>query len=122
MLRRYSIINTKLHRPVLTKDLVKRSDLIQKLEQNQHKPLTLVSAPNGYGGAAWNGYASNALYALENGLSTYGDRSTDPAGYALYVSGDANISGTVNATAFVGDGSGLVNVPGSGKWTGSLIG
>ncbi|MDX2431702.1 MAG: LuxR C-terminal-related transcriptional regulator [Bacteroides sp.] len=38
-----------MHRPGLTNDLVKRSDLIQKLEQNRHKPLTLVSAPTGYG-------------------------------------------------------------------------
>ena len=39
------------------------------------------SAPNGYGGAAWDGYNTNALYALENGLSTNGDRSTTPTGY-----------------------------------------
>ena len=43
--------------------------------------VTASSAPNGYGGAAWSGYNLNALHALENGLSVYGDRSTDPAGY-----------------------------------------
>lgn len=39
------------------------------------------SAPNAYGSPSWSGYNTNALYALENGLSVYGDRSTDPTGY-----------------------------------------
>jgi len=41
------------------------------------------SAPNVYGSPSWNGYLSNALYALENGLSVNGDRSTDPTGYEV---------------------------------------
>jgi hypothetical protein len=40
------------------------------------------SAPNAYGSPSWSGYLSNSLYALENGLSSYGpSRSTDPTGY-----------------------------------------
>jgi hypothetical protein len=39
------------------------------------------SAPNVYGSPSWNGYVANALYALENGLSSYGDRQTNPTGY-----------------------------------------
>ena len=39
------------------------------------------SAPNAYGSPSWSGYMSNALYALENGLSVYGDRLTDPTAY-----------------------------------------
>lgn len=40
------------------------------------------SAPNAYGSPSWSGYVANALYGLENGLSSYGDRSTDPTGYS----------------------------------------
>ncbi len=39
------------------------------------------SAPNAYGSPSWAGYVANALYALENDLSSQGDRSTDPTGY-----------------------------------------
>lgn len=39
------------------------------------------SAPNGYGSPSWGGYAANALTGLENGLSSVGDRSTNPTGY-----------------------------------------
>jgi hypothetical protein len=42
--------------------------------------VTASSAPNS-GTTVWNGYVANALYALENGLSTNGDRSTSPTGY-----------------------------------------
>jgi hypothetical protein len=41
------------------------------------------SAPNAYGSPSWNGYVTNALYALEHGLSSYGDRSTSPTGYEI---------------------------------------
>lgn len=44
--------------------------------------VTASSAPNGAGSTpGWIGYVPNTLYALENGLSIYGDRSTDPTGY-----------------------------------------
>ena len=40
------------------------------------------SAPNAYGSPSWNTYLSNSLYALENGLSSYGgSRDTDPTAY-----------------------------------------
>jgi hypothetical protein len=40
------------------------------------------SAPNAAAGASsWSSYVPNALYALENGLSSVGDRSTDPTAY-----------------------------------------
>jgi LuxR family maltose regulon positive regulatory protein len=44
-----SIIQTKLNRPPLPRDLVRRSRLTEWMEQNQECPLTLVSAPPGYG-------------------------------------------------------------------------
>ena len=49
MLSDYSVIGTKLNPPMVTSDLVFREDLVDKLEQNRYKPLTLVSAPTGYG-------------------------------------------------------------------------
>ena len=35
--------------------------------------VTTSLAPNAYGSPSWSGYVSNAIYALENGLSSYGD-------------------------------------------------
>ncbi|MFN2166694.1 MAG: transcriptional regulator, partial [Anaerolineae bacterium] len=43
------LIQTKLHRPPLPVDLVLRPRLIEWLEQRRERPLTLVSAPAGYG-------------------------------------------------------------------------
>ena len=43
------ILRTKLNRPPLTKDHLHRHRLLDRLESNLHRPLTLVSAPAGYG-------------------------------------------------------------------------
>ena len=43
------IIRTKLYRPPLTRDLVPRTPLLDRLEDSHQRPLTLVSAPAGYG-------------------------------------------------------------------------
>ena len=43
------LIQTKLNRPPLPVDLVKRPRLTAWLEQRRERPLTLVSAPAGYG-------------------------------------------------------------------------
>ena len=43
------IIRTKLHRPPVARDLVCRKALHDRLEEGRHQPLTLVSAPAGYG-------------------------------------------------------------------------
>ncbi|MCP4376012.1 MAG: hypothetical protein GY794_07545, partial [bacterium] len=43
------IIRTKLHRPPVTKDLVPRTALLNQLDRYRQRPLTLVSAPAGYG-------------------------------------------------------------------------
>lgn len=48
--------------------------------------MTVVpsSAPNASSGSpSWAGYVTNALYALENGISTVGDRNTDPTAYTV---------------------------------------
>ena len=42
-------IRTKLHRPPVPRDHVHRARLLERLEQRRYRPLTLVSAPAGYG-------------------------------------------------------------------------
>ena len=43
------LIHTKLYRPPTTRDVVGRDKLYERLEEARHLPLTLVSAPAGYG-------------------------------------------------------------------------
>lgn len=43
------ILRTKLHRPQLDSDLVHRDRLIEVMDRDGEGPLTLVSAPAGYG-------------------------------------------------------------------------
>ncbi len=43
------ILNTKLHRPPVSIDYVIRATIIKQLEKNIDKPLSIVSAPAGYG-------------------------------------------------------------------------
>lgn len=43
------IIETKLYRPILTKDHVHRQRLVSLLEKNRHLPLQNIIAPAGYG-------------------------------------------------------------------------
>jgi len=45
----HNILRTKLHRPPVSAEHVYRSRLIDFLLKNQYKPLTLISAPAGYG-------------------------------------------------------------------------
>jgi DNA-binding NarL/FixJ family response regulator len=44
-----SILQTKLHRPSSPADLVPRTRVLERLEAGRVRPLTLVSAPAGYG-------------------------------------------------------------------------
>ncbi len=44
-----TILRTKLHRPSISDDIVIRTGIIQQLEENKSRPLTLVSAGAGYG-------------------------------------------------------------------------
>ncbi|MFC1921657.1 LuxR C-terminal-related transcriptional regulator [Chloroflexota bacterium] len=43
------LLQTKLHRPPITRDLIVRSRLIEQLNSNIYCPLTLVCAPAGFG-------------------------------------------------------------------------
>ena len=43
------LLRTKFHRPSIPHDLLVRPRLIDKLSQALRRPLTLVSAPAGYG-------------------------------------------------------------------------
>ena len=44
-----TLLNTKLYIPPLRSDLVERQRLVQRLESNVDRKLTLVSAPAGFG-------------------------------------------------------------------------
>jgi LuxR family maltose regulon positive regulatory protein len=43
------IIRTKLHRPPVAPDILPRARLLESLNEGRQRPLTLVSAPAGYG-------------------------------------------------------------------------
>ena len=43
------LLRTKLHQPPVADDLVHRPHLLAQLGEGLHRPLTLVSAPAGYG-------------------------------------------------------------------------
>ncbi len=43
------ILRTKLYRPPVAADIVWRRRLHSRLDEGRHRPLTLVSAPAGYG-------------------------------------------------------------------------
>ena len=43
------LLKTKLYRPPVTPNLKQRARLIERLERNRQRPLTLISAPAGYG-------------------------------------------------------------------------
>ncbi|HSR29822.1 MAG TPA: AAA family ATPase, partial [Anaerolineae bacterium] len=43
------LLTTKLYRPPTRPDLEQRHRLLEHLEQNRYRPLTLISAPAGYG-------------------------------------------------------------------------
>jgi LuxR family maltose regulon positive regulatory protein len=44
-----SLIRTKLQRPIVSHNLLPRSQLVQQLENRRQRKLTLISAPAGYG-------------------------------------------------------------------------
>ena len=44
-----NILQTKLHRPFVTEDIIHRSRIVEVLQKNVHKPFSLISAPAGYG-------------------------------------------------------------------------
>jgi ATP/maltotriose-dependent transcriptional regulator MalT len=77
------LIRTKFHRPSLPSDLVERPRLINQLDRGLDRPLTLVSAPAGYGKSilvsAWlNGCERpSAWLSLDESLN-------DPSGFLAY--------------------------------------
>ncbi|MEZ4769832.1 MAG: hypothetical protein R2844_15545 [Caldilineales bacterium] len=44
-----SLLTTKLFRPPIGPDIEPRSALLERLQRNQQRPLTIISAPAGYG-------------------------------------------------------------------------
>lgn len=48
-IRALPLLTTKLYRPPVTPDLEQHTRLMERLKDNRHRPLTLISAPAGYG-------------------------------------------------------------------------
>jgi LuxR family maltose regulon positive regulatory protein len=46
---KYALLHTKLNRPSVAPDIVPRDRLTKLLDQGRKRPLTLISAPAGYG-------------------------------------------------------------------------
>jgi LuxR family transcriptional regulator, maltose regulon positive regulatory protein len=44
-----SLLRTKIHRPAVDDDHIHRPSLLARLDRHRHRPLTLISAPAGYG-------------------------------------------------------------------------
>jgi len=55
------LLTTKLYRPPVTPDLEQRTRLMERLDRNRQRPLTLISAPAGYGKTSLAVAASMAL-------------------------------------------------------------
>ncbi len=56
------------------------------------------SAPNVFGSPSWAGYAADALFSIENGLGTTGDRSLSPTAYEVL--GGTYAPGDIMVTSF----------------------
>ncbi len=61
----------------------------------------------------WNVGAGTDAYDINFTIGNVGMGTTNPTS-KLSVTGNVNVTGVVTATAFVGDGSGLTNLPGGG--------
>jgi ATP/maltotriose-dependent transcriptional regulator MalT len=69
-----TIMRTKPYRPLLSPDLVPRVDMVARLDELRHRPVTLISSAAGYGKStmaglwlqAWEGpYGCLTLYQPE---------------------------------------------------------
>jgi LuxR family maltose regulon positive regulatory protein len=49
MAQKYPLVQTKLYRPPIREDIVPRPHLLKRLDLRRQRPLTLISAPAGYG-------------------------------------------------------------------------
>ena len=58
------------------------------------------SAPNSFGSPSWTGYVANAMNGLQNGLTSVGDRNTDPTAYLAFADGASIDAGNAMVTSF----------------------
>jgi hypothetical protein len=71
--------------------------------------VTPSSAPNGYGSPNYSGYVGNAIYALENGLASYGD----PSSPSYYTQAPAVMSVLNNIVTGFSSWNGVANPSGA---------
>jgi LuxR family maltose regulon positive regulatory protein len=78
------ILLTKLHPPPITPDLLPRSHLLERLDKGRQRPLTLISAPAGYGKSV----LASAWLETRDGPSAWvslDEHDNDPVGFLTYV-------------------------------------
>lgn len=83
------ILTTKLQCPVLGTDLITRPFLVERLNKSLHLPLTLISAPAGYGKSTLIGQwlLENSVTSAWLSLDTNDD---DPITFLIYVAYSIN--------------------------------
>src|SRR5262245_42943707 len=83
------LLTTKLHVPSRRAELVARSRLLNKLDQAPTHPLTLISAPAGFGKttllAEWISAKNIPPLPLEFACVSLDDGDNDPSRYWSYV-------------------------------------
>lgn len=85
MLATSSLLTTKLYVPALRRDLVRRPRLLARLNEGLTRPLTLISAPAGFGKTTligeWHAEAAQTFPLARLAL----DDDNDPARFLAYV-------------------------------------
>ena len=78
------IIHTKLHRPSVTPDYVRRGKLAARLDSGSELPLSVISAPAGYGKST---LVSSWLSSLDSASAwlSLDDTDNDPRTFVNYL-------------------------------------
>jgi len=79
-----SLLRTKLHKPQVTKEIVSRGRVSRLLDRGLTTPLTVVSAPAGYGKSVAVGVWSTKIESLNAWLSLDAEES-NPIVFLEYV-------------------------------------
>jgi LuxR family maltose regulon positive regulatory protein len=82
-----SLLTTKLYFPAVRRDLVRRPRLLARLSEGLTRPLTLISAPAGFGKTTLIGewHASEAGQTFPMAWLALDDDDNDPARFLTYV-------------------------------------
>ncbi len=77
-----------MYRPALLLPLLFVSVFMPRVAQADFMiDVVASSAPNFFGSPSWTDYAAAAVFSLENGAGSVGDRNTDPTAYEPFADG-----------------------------------